>query len=122
MPIYEYRCKGCGKKSSFLVMNIHEPFQPTCRCGSTEMQRLMSRFSAVLSEDTRLERLTDPSRLGGLDENDPKSMARWMKKMGSELGEDMGEDFDQIMEEAMEEEAKGTAGEGGGGGDEDEVL
>ena len=49
-----------------------------------------------------MESLADPSKLGGLDENDPKSMARWMKKMGQEMGEDMGEDFDQMVDEAME--------------------
>ena len=86
------------------------------------MHRLMSRFAAVRSEETRLERLADPSRLGDLDENDPKSVARWMKKMGGELGEDMGEDVDQMVEEAMEEESRGEIGEGGTGGDDDELL
>jgi len=37
--------------------------------------------------------------LSGLDESDPKSMARWMRKMGKELGEDAGEDFDQMVDE-----------------------
>ena len=86
------------------------------------MHRLMSRFSAVMSEDTRLERLADPGHFGDLDENDPKSVARWMKKMGGELGEDMGGDVDQIIEEAMEEEAQGGTGEGAAGGDEDEAM
>jgi hypothetical protein len=71
----------------------------------------MSRFARVRSEDDRLDSLADPSSLGDLDENDPKSVARWAKKMGKELGEDVGEDFDQMMEEAMEEEAAGTGGE-----------
>jgi len=51
-----------------------------------------------------MESLADPSKWGGLDEKDPKSMARWMKRMGKELGEDAGEDVDQMVEEAMEEE------------------
>jgi len=68
-----------------------------------------------LSEETRMERLADPSRLGGLDENDPKSMIRWMKKMGQEMGEDLeGEDMDAMIEEAMEEEAQGRTGESAG--------
>ena len=53
-----------------------------------------------------MERLADPSRLSGLYENDPRSMAKWMKSMGREMGDEMGEDFDvdAMMEEAMEEE------------------
>jgi hypothetical protein len=65
----------------------------------------MSRFTRVRSEDDRLDALADPSALGGLDENDPKSVAQWAKKMGKEMGEDLGEDFDEVMEQAMEEEA-----------------
>ena len=67
------------------------------------MEKLVSRVAFKLSEESRLERLADPSKLSGLDENDPKSLGRWMKNMGRELGEDLGEDFDQAVEEAMEE-------------------
>ena len=104
MPLYEYQCGDCGRTSSFLVLNIRAPFEPKCeRCGGTNLSRLMSRFAVAVSEESRLERLADPSRLGDLDENDPKSMARWMKRMGKELGEDVGEDFDHIAEEAAAE-------------------
>jgi len=115
MPIYEYRCQKCGKKNEFITFNISEPVPSTCRyCSSELIHRIPSRVRVRLSEETRLERLADPARLGGLDENDPKSMARWMKRMGKEMGEDVGEDFDQAIEEAMEEEAGGGAGEEGG--------
>jgi hypothetical protein len=60
----------------------------------------MSRFAAPKSEDARLESLADPSNFGNLDENDPQSMARWMKKMGREMGEDVGEDFEEALDEA----------------------
>jgi hypothetical protein len=81
----------------------------------------MSRFARVRSEDDRLDALADPGALGDLDENNPKSVARWAKKMGKELGEDVGEDFDDMMDQAMEEEAggEGTAPDGGGGLDDD---
>jgi hypothetical protein len=45
-----------------------------------------------------MEALADPSNLGDVDENDPKSMARFMKKMGKEMGEDFDEDLDEAME------------------------
>jgi len=59
----------------------------------------MSRFAAPKSEEARLEALADPSQFGDLDENDPKSMARLMKKMGREMGEDLGDDLDEALEE-----------------------
>jgi hypothetical protein len=77
----------------------------------------MSRFATVKSEDARLESLGDPSQYGDLDENDPKSVARFMKRMGQEMGEDLGDDLDAAMDEAMADpngdEAGGFGGEGG---------
>jgi len=108
MPIYEYRCGGCRKRVSILIRSIKKPPTPVCsHCGSRELTRLFSRFAVVKSEESRLESLADPSNFGDLDENDPKSVARWAKRMGGELGEDMGEDFDEMMEGAMGEEAAG---------------
>lgn len=115
MPIYEYHCHDCRRRVSLLVLSVSKPGTPHCpRCGGERLTRLMSRFATLKSEEDRLEAMADPSRLGDLDENDPRSVARWMKRMGSELGEDLGEDFDAAVDEAMEEEAgKGEAqGEG----------
>jgi hypothetical protein len=61
----------------------------------------MSRFSAPKSEEARLEALADPSHLSGLDENDPQSMARFMKKMGEEMGEDVGDDVEAAMDDGQ---------------------
>lgn len=110
MPIYEYQCAACRTISAFLILNRDEPFTPVCkRCGSQDLDRVLSRVNVRLSEETRLDRLADPSRLGGLDENDPKSMARFMREMAAATGEDLGaEEIDQIMEEA----ATAGAGEG----------
>jgi putative FmdB family regulatory protein len=112
LPIYEYRCRDCGGKSAFITLSVKSPLDPKCRkCGGTSLEKLVSRVAVSRSEESRLESLADPSKLSGLDENDPKSVARWMKKMGKEMGEEAGEDFDQSIDEAMEE---AEAGEGGG--------
>jgi hypothetical protein len=83
------------------------------------MTRLISRIARVRSEESRLESLADPSKLGGLDENDPAGMARWMKRMGKELGEDMGEDIDAMVDEAMEGEGKAPKGDEAGAQEDD---
>jgi putative FmdB family regulatory protein len=111
MPIYEYRCRKCGKRFSVLTLRVSETPTVRCeKCGSRAADRLMSRFAMPKSEEARMEALADPSNLGGLDENDPKSVSRWMRKMGKEMGEDLGgEDFDEMLDEAE-----------GGGGESDE--
>lgn len=102
MPIYEYRCRSCGTRTTRLVLSAHSVPQQTCaHCHSTDMERLLSRFSSPKSEEARLEALSDPSNLGGVDENDPQSMARFMKKMGQEMGEDLGDDLDAAMEDGQ---------------------
>ncbi len=65
----------------------------------------MSRFATVKSEAARLDSLADSSSFGDLDENDPGSVARFMKKMGKEFGDDLGGDFDSAVDEAMSEAA-----------------
>lgn len=98
MPIYEYRCRQCGTRTTRLVLSVSAMSQQTCaHCHSADLERLLSRFASPKSEEARLEALSDPSHLSGLDENDPASMERFMKKMGQELGEDLGEDLDASM-------------------------
>jgi putative FmdB family regulatory protein len=113
MPIYEYRCKECGKISEFLLIRTDEKVTPQCkRCNSKKMTRVLSRVRVIRSEESRMESLADPSKWGDIDEKDPKSMAKWMKRMGKEMGEDMGEDVDQMVEGAMEEEMASSSEEG----------
>jgi hypothetical protein len=69
-----------------------------------------------------MDAMADPSAFGDVDENDPKSMARFMKKMSGEMGEEMGPEFDEMVGrlEAGEspEEIEKTMPEMGGMGDE----
>lgn len=124
MPIYEYQCADCRRRVSLLVMRISDPGTPRCpRCGGEQLTRLMSRFATLRSEDDRLDSLADPGQLAGLDENDPRSVARWMKKMGGELGEDVGgEDWDEMVDEAVEQEEAGGEADATGAGDASDDL
>jgi putative FmdB family regulatory protein len=113
MPIYEYDCADCRRRVSLLVRTFSAAADVACpRCGGARLTRLMSRFSTVKSEDARLESLADSASGGDLDENDPASVARFMKKMGREFGDDLGDDFESAVDEAM---AEGEAGEGESG-------
>jgi putative FmdB family regulatory protein len=123
MPIYEFLCRDCGRKMSALVLSRARIEEVRCkRCGSANLEKLFSRFATVKSEEARLDAMADPSSIGDLDENDPKSVARWMKKMGREMGEDFGDDLDQAIEEEMAGGPAEAGGENGGTGDTGDDL
>ena len=136
MPIYEYRCQNCGRRVSVLWHTFAEAERktPKCpRCGSTNLKRLISRVSVVRSEEARLEAMADPSYWGDVDENDPRSLARFMKKMTAELGEDLGDlgdEFNEVIErleagqtpEEIEKEMPELASSLGGEGGESDFL
>jgi putative FmdB family regulatory protein len=116
MPIYEYRCAACRRKVSVLTLRVSEEVSPVCEhCGSRDLTRLMSRFAMLRSDDARMDHLGDDA--ADLDENDPKSVARWMRKMGKELGEDAGDDFEEMVDEL---EAGGDDGGGATGTEDDD--
>jgi putative FmdB family regulatory protein len=100
MPIYEYRCPDCKRRVS-IVQSYSEygNSQPVCpHCGGRALQRLISRTRIARSEDSRMESMADPSSWGDVDENDPRSMAKMMRRMSGELGEDMGPEFHEAVD------------------------
>lgn len=101
MPIYEYRCHNCQRRVSiwWRTFSEAETGSAICpRCGSEALSRLVSRVRVVRSEESRLEDLADPASFGDLDENDPRSIARFMRKMSDEVGEDMGSEFEEVVD------------------------
>jgi putative FmdB family regulatory protein len=100
VPIYEYRCHHCKRRVAIFWRSIAEATagQATCpRCGSTHLTRLISRVRVVRSAESRLDDLSDPSSLADFDENDPRSMARLMRRMADETGEDLGPEFEEVV-------------------------
>jgi putative FmdB family regulatory protein len=113
MPLYEYICLDCRKRSTVLVLSLAHQAPAVCaHCASARLERILSRFASPKSEEARLEALTDPSNLAGLDESDPQSMTRFMKKMSEEMGEDLDDDLSAAMEsdETGSREPDGTDG------------
>jgi hypothetical protein len=74
--------------------------------------------------------MADSSDLPDFDENDPRSLGRWMRKMSADVGEDLGPEFDEVVgrleagesPEEIEQSMPELMGEGGedfGGGLDD---
>jgi putative FmdB family regulatory protein len=52
VPIYEYRCAKCGKRSSALLPRWDAPDPPCRHCGSQRVERRVSTFATVRSGDS----------------------------------------------------------------------
>ena len=98
MPIYEYRCHACRKRTSVFTRTIGAPAQATCEhCGSSETSRLMSRVAVLRPDSDGFDSL-DESSMGDVDENDPRSMAKWVRKMSRQMGEPLDAEMEADLE------------------------
>jgi hypothetical protein len=85
----------------------------------------MSRVAVLRSEESRLDEMADPAAFGDLDENDPRSIGRWMRRMSTEMGEEMDSEMNEVVDrleagespESIEESMPDLAAGGPGGVD-----
>ncbi|GJM42034.1 MAG: hypothetical protein DHS20C20_23160 [Ardenticatenaceae bacterium] len=99
MPFYDFQCLACGQHARLqFTYSEYGKVQPVCpHCQSEEMKRLISRIALAKSEDARLGSMMDTD-LSGLDENDPQSLGKFMRKMGKDMGEDLGDEFNEVVD------------------------
>ena len=99
MPVYEFACNACGAPVSVFVRSMSSPVAGQCeRCGSTDLRRLVSRFAVTRSGGADSFDPLDDGSLDGLDENDPRAVASWARRMQREMGEDLGPEFDDMVD------------------------
>jgi putative FmdB family regulatory protein len=112
MPIYEYRCGDCRRKVSIFWRSLSAVDETKARCafcGGAKLDRLASKVRVIRGGkpggdadsvgDNAPAGPDDvlPPELAGLDENDPRSLGRFLRKMASETGEAMGPEFDEVV-------------------------
>lgn len=101
MPIYEYCCEVCGRLTSQLVRQRTSATPPACRaCGSTQTQRVMSRFAYHRSEASRLAAFDTSSPPSADFYHDARNIGLWTKKRTQDLGADLGPSFEETVEKA----------------------
>jgi hypothetical protein len=71
-------------------------------CGGKNVQRLVSRFARLRSEDDRIDEISDSVEAMG----EPESPTE-MRKVMREMGKAMDDDFSDDMEEAFEADMAG---------------
>ncbi len=104
MPIYEYRCQSCKQKVSIFFRSFSAVDKEEARCpncGSIDLKKLMPRIRRLRSSSSSVDSSGgddfDDSMFDGLDENDPKSLGRMMRRLADETGEDMGPEFGEVI-------------------------
>ena len=109
MPIYEYRCQDCGRKQSIFWRSLstieHKERDAACqRCRQKRLVRVVSRVrvmrgGANASDGASGDGMDDAlmSEMSHLDENDPRALGRFMRKMSAESGEDLGPEFNEVI-------------------------
>jgi putative FmdB family regulatory protein len=133
MPYYDFRCQDCRRRLRlFYTYAEYDAAEPVCpHCQSQHVRRVIGRVALAKSEDARMDSLADDSALAGLDEEDPRALGQFMRKMSREMGEDLGDEFGEVVdrlesgespeeiEKALPELAADDGGMGGMGGFDD---
>jgi putative FmdB family regulatory protein len=115
MPIYEFYCPHCHRVFNFLSRTVNTDKVPPCpRCQRTDLARRVSAFAISKGrkeepaspagpgpdlDDARLEGVMESmmGEMEGIDENDPRQGARFMRRMFEAAGMPVA----QGMEEAL---------------------
>lgn len=150
MPIFEYLCRPCNRIYSFLSLSPNPSRQPVCpRCGASDLSRTPSTFAVASSrssetassvpdgggQDAGMSAMEREAMglMEGLDERDaedPRVMARLMRRMAEMAGEpvtptmnemfrrmEAGED-PEALEEELGPQLEEELGEDSGGEDD----
>jgi putative FmdB family regulatory protein len=121
MPIYEFYCEDCHTVFSFLSRTANTSRRPACpRCGRPDLERKVSRFAVSKArvgpaaegdsegdegpdlpgfDESRMERAMAAlaEEAEGADEDDPRQMARLMRKLYSSTGLPLGEGMEEAI-------------------------
>lgn len=112
MPIYEFYCVKCHTIYNFFSRRIDTETVPMCpRCGQPRLERRLSVFAVSSNrrdanddlagdfDEAQLEKaLTSMAgEMQGLDEDDPKQAARFMRKLCENSGLRLGSGMEEAL-------------------------
>jgi putative FmdB family regulatory protein len=114
MPVYEFYCCDCHAIYNFLSRRINTDKRPNCPgCGRPELPRRVSQFAYSLGrqeesgnndalgdlDEDKLERAMTAlaGEMDGLNEEDPRQMARLMRKLGEATGMTLGDGMEDAI-------------------------
>jgi putative FmdB family regulatory protein len=107
MPLYEFDCAGCGRRSTLLVRGASRGETPACpHCGGPDLRRVVSGFAFHKSVQSKAEQL-DPKYDKMLDAVNPDLSAEALTKHYG-LDRPMTAEQKRQFRRKMEESSPGT--------------
>ncbi|AJE02716.1 FmdB family zinc ribbon protein [Geobacter pickeringii] len=112
MPVYEFYCRDCHTIFNFLSRRVNTDRHPSCpRCGRPDLERQVSHFAISRGQseepaegvpDLDGEKLEKAmmglaGEMEGMDENDPRAMARLMRRLQETTGMNLGTGFEEAL-------------------------
>ncbi len=107
MPVYEYHCTACGRRSSRLFKTLAAVVHPDCpHCGQAALERLFSRPTLLRGgpaadglggDDFGMDDAAMSELMPGLESGDPRSLARMTRQMSEEMGEDIPQEYEGVL-------------------------
>ena len=100
MPIYEYRCADCKKRVSvfFRSFSVVDQEQARCPiCHGAHLTKLVSKVRVMRGASSSGGDDFDDTMFDDLNENDPRSLGRMMRRMADETGEELGPEFGEVV-------------------------
>ena len=100
MPTYDFICNACEKRFEiFLTFSEYGKKVVHCtHCQSDNVRRRMTKVRIAKSDSSRMESAADD--FSGMDgiEDDPRALAKMMRKMGNEMGEELPSEFNDVVD------------------------
>ncbi len=113
MPVYEFYCSDCHTIFNFLSRSINTDKHPDCpKCKRPGLQRQVSNFAISKGrkdepsadgmpdiDEARLEKamIGLAGEMEGMNENDPRQMAKLMRKLSDATGMNLGSGIDEAI-------------------------
>ena len=112
MPVYEFYCSDCHTIFNFLSRRVNTEKKPACpRCGRPELERRVSLFAFSRGrteepvegmpnlDEEKLEKamMGLAGEMEGMDENDPRQMARFMRRLKEATGMNLGSGMEEAI-------------------------
>ncbi len=112
MPVYEFYCIDCHTIFNFLSRRVNVDKRPACpRCGRPELDRRVSLFAVSKGrkeepvdgmpdlDEEKLEKamMGLAGEMEGIDENDPRQLARLMRRLKDATGLNLGEGMEEAI-------------------------
>lgn len=102
MPIYEYKCKSCGRLTSEFFKSASSEKAPACQHCGAKTARALSRFAMGRSASSARSDFGVPQ--SGEGYSDPRQIGRWVEDKFDSYGMDLPDGAREMIDAARDGE------------------